>query len=97
MAGNEVCIVHLCRVEFFPEDKDLTIERYVPNIRSLKHCDDFAFSSWEKADEYVMAKVGIEVDRCGVWHRKVMEDGSVWFVFYEDPYELDPPIPGNAD
>lgn len=92
MCASSVCIVHIWKVVFKAQKKNL-IEREVPTLQAREYSGDFAFSNEAKADEYIEALCGIEVDTYGEWFQKTDADGSVWFVYFEEPYELDPANP----
>ena len=69
----------------------------MPTLRTKEYSGDFAFSNEAKADEYVTNLCDITPDSYSEWVQKTDADGSVWFVYFEEPYELDPTSPTLAE
>ena len=85
---SRVFVVHINRTSPVGEGENLEALRKVDE----SYCN-YAFTNEDEADEFVEVLTGYDPKdlgiRYGMWSRCGDEDGNVWSIKYDEPYELD--------
>lgn len=85
---SRVFVVHINKTELVGETKDNSM----PDVEE-SYCN-YAFSDEDEADDFVEVVTGYNPKNMGImygiWSRKIDDSGNVWYIKYDEPYELDP-------
>ena len=85
---SRVFVVHINRVSPVTEGENLEALRKL----NESYCN-YAFTDEDEADEFVEVLTGYDPKYMGiiygVWNKREDENGTVWSIKYDEPYELD--------
>lgn len=89
----KVYLVHIHRVTFEKIDKNLLDDQEYPDVRTKEYSGDFAFTDEDESMRFVTELTGGVPTVFSKWEEFVDDAGDHWFVYCEEPYELDPENP----